>query len=375
MADPLPPGQEIVVSRYERSDRPALIAFRREHYGEGSAQADPAYVDWQFHEAPGIPGEGAPLHVAWKDGRIVGTMGTIRTALHIQGRAAPAAWVVDFAVRRDLRRSGIGEALSVASRRDAGIRLVIDATPATRGIISRTGYQRIGDVPLFVRPLDLRLCSRTFGLPPPLAWLSAAASPAFAALDARALRFARREGLELVEIAAFDGRADVLFAALSQRYPVLCRRDRGWLEWRFQRYPRAGRYRQYWLARGGEMAGYAILRGGMHHGLPAGILVDYLSPPELLPALLGLCIERFRAAGAAVVRCLQLNALAGRAFGKLGFFRRWSGWQLMARPESPATGELFLDPGSWFLTAGDSNVDRERDPIHGGGEGPNPLNL
>jgi hypothetical protein len=163
-----------------------------------------------------------------------------------------------------------------------------------------------------------------------------------------------------VETPSFDERADAIFAALSNRYPVLCQRDRRWLEWRFERYPQPGRYRMYWVVRKGAAAGYAVLRAGTHHGIPSGVLVDHLCDPAVVPAMLALCMEQFRAAGAAVATCLQLDPLAGAAYRRLGFFRRNSGWRFLCRPTAKASA--ILDRGAWFLTAGDANVDRDRIP-------------
>lgn len=353
----------ITVSRYQESDRAALLEFRRDHYGFDAAQANPAYVDWQFRDAPGTAASGAPLHVAWKDGRIVGTMGTMRTTIWVKGQPEPGAWVIDFAVHRDLRRSGIGEALGSVSRAGPTTRLLLEVTPAARGIAARAGYEAIGDVPLLVRPLDIAAWLRSRGIPRPLAWLSQAALPTLSGLDALALGLARSERVELVETPSYDGRADAIFAALSTRYPVLCQRDRRWLEWRFERYPQPGRYRMYWVVRKGAPAGYAVLRAGTHHGQPSGVLVDHLCDPGIVPAMLALCLERFRAAGAAVATCLQLDPLAGGAFRRLGFFRRNSGWRFLSRPASGANRSTILDRGAWFLTAGDANVDRDRNPL------------
>jgi L-amino acid N-acyltransferase YncA len=356
-------GLRFEISRYEQRDREALLEFRRDHYGAEAVQADPAYVDWQFRDAPGIGEEGAPLIVAKSEGRIVGTIGKIRTLLYVRGKPAPAAWAIDFAVQKDLRRGGIGEAISAVSRQYGGTGLSLEGTPPSRGIAKRLAYGMIAEVPLFVRAIDPAAWLRSHNVPAPLAWFTRAALPVLAALDSVALRSARTQALELVETPAFDDRADALFAALSRRYPVLCRRDRGWLEWRFERYPRRGRYRLYWLLRAGEVAGYAVLRPGTHHGLPAGVLVDYLCAPELIRALLGLCIPRLREMGAALATCVHLNALGGGAFRSLGFLRRSSGWQFLVRPEPAALAPAILDARNWFLTGADSNVDRERDPL------------
>jgi hypothetical protein len=350
------------LSRYEPRDREALLVFRREHYGAGAAQADPAYVDWQFRDAPQIAERGPPLVVARREGRIVGSLGTIRTFLHLKGRALRACWVIDFAVAKELRRAGVGEALGVVSREEGGTRMIIEAAGPARGIAARAHYEPVCEVPLFIRPIHPARWLRSRRVPAALAWVSGAVLPLLATLEARALKAARALGVELVETRAFDERADALFASLSLRYPLLCRRDRAWLEWRYERYPQPGRYRLHWLMRRGEAVGYVVLRSGTHHGVPSGVLVDYLCPPELIPALLGLCIERFRAADAAVASCLHLNPFAAGAFRSLGFLRRSSGWRFLARAGSGADAPLILDEKSWFVTAGDSNVDRDRSP-------------
>ena len=351
---------EVQMSRYEPRDREALLAFRREHYGQSAAQADPAYVDWQFRDAPQIAERGSPLVVARREEKIIGAQGTIRTFLHLEGRALRASWVIDFAVAREFRRAGIGEALGALSREEGGIRMIIEAADPARGIAARAHYDPVCEVPLLIRPIDPARWLRSRGVPGALAWVSGATLPLLAALDARALKTARSMGVELVETRAFDERADGLFASLSLRYPLICRRDRAWLEWRFERYPQPGRYRLHWLLRGGEVAGYAVLRPGTHHGAPSGVLVDYLCPPELIPALLGLVIERFRAAGVAVASCMHLNPFAAGAFRSLGFLRRSSGWRFLVRAGSDADASRLQDEKRWFLTAGDSNVDRDR---------------
>ena len=352
------PGVEI--SRYRQADREALLEFRRDHYGADAAQADPAYIDWQFRDAPQIAGLGPPLVVARREGKIVGALGTIRTYLHFEGRSLPASWAIDFAVRKELRRAGIGENLSLVSREEAGTRLIIEASAPTRGIVARAHYDSVCDVPLLVRPLDPAAWLRSHRVPAALASLAGAGRPLLAALQARALGAARSLGVELAETRGFDERADALFQVHALRYPLLCRRDREWLEWRFEKYPQPGRYRLHWLMRKGEAVGYAVLRPGAHHGIPSGVLVDYLCAPELIPALLALCLERFRTEGAAVATCLHLSPFAAGAFRSAGFFRRSSGWRFLARAGPGVEPARILDPRSWFVTAGDTNVDRVR---------------
>jgi hypothetical protein len=98
----------------------------------------------------------------------------------------------------------------------------------------------------------------------------------------------------------------------------------------------------------------------VHRGMPAGFLVDYLCAPALTGHLLALCLEQFRAQGAAAVYCLHLNAAAEGPLRAAGFLRRRSGWPLLVRPRGPAES-MLLEARNWFLTAADSNVDRAAD--------------
>jgi hypothetical protein len=350
------------ISRYQETDRTHFLDFRRDHYGPGSVQAEPAYVDWQFRDAPGVKELGAHLWIARQGNRVVGAQGCIRTSLQSGEERIRAAWVVDFAVRGEMRDSGIGKALGAASRREPLTRLILDATAPAMHLAARADYQRVGVVPLFVRPLAPAELLRAHGAPRWLASVSRVAGRILGALGDRAISAAQDQQIELLETSAFDERADKLFADISVHYPFICRRDRAWLEWRFERYPLQRRYRLFHLMRGGEAAGYAVLRMGTHWGIPAGVIVDYLCLPEVILPLLGRCAEWFREAGAAVISCLHFNPFAAQPFRKAGFFRRKSGWPLLVRPESGRdAAHPLADSRRWFLTAGDSNVDRPCD--------------
>jgi hypothetical protein len=164
-------------------------------------------------------------------------------------------------------------------------------------------------------------------------------------------------------VTQFDERADQIWATAAPFYPVLCRRDRHYLNWRFARFPHAGRYRCLLFSCGQTPVGYAVLRVGEHNGLRAGYVVDFLCPPRWTYALLARCLQIFRRQRVEVVYCLHLNPATKGAFSALGFVRRSSGWPLMihARDLSPQAVALLRDPRNWFLTAGDSDADRPRE--------------
>jgi hypothetical protein len=185
------------------------------------------------------------------------------------------------------------------------------------------------------------------------------------ALDAllrRGLRSAGRRKLELVPSDCFDARADTLWSAVAPSYTVICERSSDYLRWRFDRFPAKDSYRRFWLAQDGVIAGYAVLRIGMHRDVPALFLVDYFCAPDLASSLVSLALEVGRDAGAAIAYCLTLHPEANAIFRPLGFVRRRSGWPFMAyTKEAPArTAALMANAANWFITAGDSNVDHLR---------------
>jgi hypothetical protein len=115
--------------------------------------------------------------------------------------------------------------------------------------------------------------------------------------------------------------------------------------------------------RGDTAIGYAVLRMGEHHGLRAGVLVDFLCLPQHTYALVARCLSLLQDQGAQIASCLHHNPVADRAFRALGFLRRHSMWSLMlhARNLAPAQMALVQDHRNWFITAGDSDADRPRE--------------
>ena len=362
-----PLGEGLRLVRYAPELRAAFLDFRRYHYGQASLLADPAYVEWLFGEgAPGAREKGAPLWLCEdRDQVVVGAQGLIRVALKVGQQTVPAAWSIDFAVREEVRKQGVGSALGAQSRKEVGTRLLLEGTPAAVRIALRVGWKAVCEVPLWVKPLDLGRFARRSEVDLAKRLAIGAAAPLLSILDRRALRAAVAAGVTLVPTAAFDERVDRIWQACAAELPVACPRDLAFLSWRFGQYPAEGRYRIHWLQRGGETLGYAVLRLGDHQGARTGFVVDFLCPRALLPALLARAVELFRAEGATIARCLHLGPHAARAFLPLGFFKRSSGWPFMVRTTDAAAevAALMEDPAQWFLTAADSNVDRPRDGV------------
>jgi hypothetical protein len=230
---------EYTVSAYQELDRELLFEFRAYHYEGESERTDRAYLDWlfldEYQRKPGRPA----LYVCKDQQRIVGTQGVQHVTLKTGRDVVPAAWVADFAVRRELRRgSGIGSAIARTSRSLVKVRMAMDVTPAAASMAFRDGWQFICELPQWVRPLRADQFIRNRLPRMPRIGIATMMQPALDLLMKRGLQAARAGDRSLVAMSAFDERADAIWSAVSPNFSVICQRDREFLQWRFDRLDR-----------------------------------------------------------------------------------------------------------------------------------------
>jgi hypothetical protein len=354
------------IARYRAEDREELLAFRRAMHGESSPSGNGTLLRWLYEESPRARATGASdLWLYRHSSEIVAQQGAMATVLKVGTQYFDAAWAIHLLVKPAHQLRGIGAMLSERCFEEHQLSLGVEVSDEARRSFLRAGWIDLGHVPLFVRLLDARRVfserwrHRRWTEP-----LGLAVNVSLAGIDAFvALRLAKR-GATLVPSERFDGEVERLWNKVAHYYPVICRRDREELNWRYADYPERQRYRLYYCKVGREVVGYAVLRFDRSQPRrPVGHIVDFLCAPQwswyLLACSVGICKQ----AGMAVVHCLHTNAAAGAALCQLGFVRRDSGWPLMfrARDLAPASMALLCQRDAWYLTAGDSDLDRPRE--------------
>jgi GNAT superfamily N-acetyltransferase len=347
------------VRGYAPTDRADVLAFRRAMYGPESFKAGPRYLEWaldQPHAAPGAPA----VWLYRTEGEVRGQVGGYRTRFQVGGARRTALWVLDLVVDPNVRQRGIGKALAKAAS-DSDLTLSIDVSADAGVMFRRLGWSDLGDVPLHVRPLTSAFfearSSRVLRL---------AARPVAAAM--RGIEGAwrpvlRAAGLDLVRVRCFDERSDEAWARAAPGLLVASQRDRAFLEWRFGRFPMADRYGLYYLMQGAKALGHAVLRTETRGRVTAGHVVDFACEHWAVAPLLALASATLRARGADVAYCLCASPFPATAFAAAGFGRHASGWPLFADLRNLTWGERLLAARArgWFVTAGDSNIDRPRE--------------
>lgn len=346
------------ISAYTPDARESLLELRREVYGASALMATPEYVRWLYESSEGR----AQLWVYRRSGRVRGQQGAIPVELVIHGQPVRAIWTIELAVSPPLQGWGIGHALDLVAAKAAPVRLGAEVTEAARRNYLQSGWIDLGDLPLWVRPLDASALLDGRIRSPFGSVVAPALDACLRALELLDRATARARRVSLEEVERFDDRADAVWEASVASYSVICKRDSKHLNWRFVERVGSERSTLVHLMADRRPVGWAVLRRGMRHGRRCGEIVDFLCPRRWTHALLGACVAFFREQrDVAAVYCLHAGPSA--ALRAQGFVRRTSGWPLMVHAGSltPEQTALLRDPRAWFVTAGDANLDRPRE--------------
>lgn len=370
------------IAPYEPSDRPALRAFQREHFGTNARQSDDDHFAWLFERNPHFsPGETA-LWLCKRDGVIVGQQARLPVVLKAGDGEYRAWWGVDLLIDPEWRLKGVGPALFSAYERSAEILLGLGLSEAAYRMCLRSGWSDLGMLPLMARPLDAGACAEALGS---RKWLARLAPKMLVKGSAHAAGAAVRRfrGGSLDLIPSFDERVDAVWALASHDYPVLVKRDFRSLRWRFDEVPGAERYERYYIRCRGQLRGYAVIRWDQWRGHKVAHLLDYLCPRASRTSLLALVIDAVAERNAVALFIEQLSAGENVGILPFGCFQAGAANRFMVKAggSSSALSSVLCDVSSWFVSRADSDSELpSADPASAeakdaSGEAPNSQNL
>lgn len=320
---------------------------------------DPAYVRWRFFDARRMAEEGASSYMALRarDGALLGGVGIDRVEVYADGTRHPAVRLFDIMVDRDYDGRGLGVLINLLVLERHPIGLVVGDNPASKKLLER----------LFVALPELTCQkqlarSRAFlARHLPRARIARAVSPLVDLGLKAALRLSRPrpQRVRLHPVEQFDAQIDALSARVGQSGRTFVHRTGAYLNWRFAINPRAS-YRLYEARAEGRLCGYVVTRTRLSERdrSPEGVIVDWLLDDEGLAAhLLAAAAAELRHAGAEVTVAWSCRAEAG-ALRRLGFLpRREEDLPYYVYAEQSPLKSSLLDPGNWFVTAGDLDLD------------------
>ena len=174
-----------------------------------------------------------------------------------------------------------------------------------------------------------------------------------------------RARLELTNVSRFTVDHDRLWDTMARTVTCSVRRDASYLNWKYVQQPGQDFIRLE-LRDVDRVRGVVVLAvrdADDVYKYRRAFLVDLVAPlddPGVLDQLIRAALDAAERAGADALNCLHIGARLTAALTKLGFRMRTPERHLLVRPADldEESRRAVLAGSSWFVTHGDSDIDR-----------------
>ena len=334
-------------------DRDCILDLWRRNLPE----ANLCRYDWLYET-----GQATGLLLHTPSGQVVGSTGVMRRTFSAFGRILSAGQPIDLNVDRDHRTLGpaMGLSRAVTGAVDRGELSMIYGFPnrQSEAVLRRLGYQVLGDLGRWVRPISCRAVLRHRAWPERLSRLIARGVDPILWLRSPETYRRLPAGFRVESAEDFDLRFDRLWMRAAERLPIVGERTSAYLRWRFLRCP-GPRHRVLCLsAADGELLAYLVYDCREC----TAYLGDFLfSDAALFEILLAEFLRRMRRQRVEAVVAVYLgNRQVCRTLTRLGFWQRPSDWKTMVYTGPKGQdrfGGLIQDIENWHLTRADIDTD------------------
>lgn len=304
----------------------------------------------------------APLVWLYRDaGIVVGHMGSIPVRLKLGDEERDTGWLVDTMVLPAYRNRAVGSRLMVEAHEQQPFSLSLGQTAEMREIQFRLGWQQVAPLQtaqLLVRPANVLKGK----LPRPAAIAAGLGIRASATL--RDLLSERRQCAARI-IGRFDERHDRLWAATSRHMTCAVVRDASYLNWKYVDQP-GQQFLRLELLDGDDLKGIAVWmfrNADEVYRYRRAFLVDLVAPladASTLRQVIRAACTAAAAGEADALICHHVGARLTDALRDCAFHLRKPERFLLVDP-GPLSGqarERVLSAANWFVTQGDSDIDR-----------------
>ncbi|MDP3938750.1 MAG: GNAT family N-acetyltransferase, partial [Deltaproteobacteria bacterium] len=343
----------------------ALFDFARRVSKEITLVHSPEHWAWQYEQNPGATPGRSPVYLFHHEGAIAGHLGTIPVTLEAQGKLLRASWSAGLVTSPEARSRGAGVRLVERWTHDCDVSLVLGTTPDAEKLFTSLGWLRPagGHLRSYMKLLDADAVVRKRVKNPAARKVLASVANVALSMILRTPSVAGGD-LRVSHFDRFDARFDDFWERVRGGFPVIVRRDRRYLQWKFASQPgveyiRLVAERSPDGAAGSaneksprEVAGYAVLRI-MKRKPYVAYIVDWLAgadDDEAWRFLLAASVDVLQSRGVQQIWCVVLNPTAEEHLRKFGFVVRDSPMTFFVRPNRPDLDPAFFTDGAnWFV--------------------------
>jgi acyl carrier protein len=347
------------MSGYRKDDDAEIFAFQQLAWPHRSSELIEPRWRWLFADSAARLGAEPQVWLYRDEGALVGHMAAIPVRLKIGGGVHDTAWLADTMVLEPYRKKAVGSRLMVQAHDDLPFALSLGQTAEMREIQYRLGWKNVA--PLQTAQLVIRPENVLQGkVPKP-----AAVAAGWGLRAASAVRdLMRAERVPVREIDRFCERHDALWQQMAASVGCAVVRDASYMNWKYVDQP-GQEFVRLDVLDGGTLIGAAVLafrEPDQVYAYRRALLLDIVAPLTHRRALSQVLQAAARAAaarGADALWCLHTGADLSKALRHEGFvFRKPERFLLVDPGISGSAREQVLSPDAWFLTQGDSDVDR-----------------
>jgi GNAT superfamily N-acetyltransferase len=349
---------------YREGDEEGILDLWKAVYPERSYVREEWLKWWRWMYRDNPRGMGVVV-LADAQGKIVSHAAEIPVMMKIGSEEVLTSIALDAMTHPDYQRQGALAAL-VKMRREESEKRGIRATYGFRNkyaypypnLATRLVMFDGATIEKVLLPVDWKAALRTQTGSRLVLALGPAAGRLAEAVVFRPRKARCPEGLSIEQIERFDGRADRLWARVSQRNRVIVVRNQQYLNWRYADPPHR-RYTRLVASRAGDITGYAVFSCAEVEGTRIGCIVDVLAESgEVAECLVAAAAGRCREEKAALVWSARIAGTPlADAFRRQGFITAPRSKSIVVKgwTTSPELAAELREPGNWFLQMGDAD--------------------
>ena len=350
-----------VMTGYDVAAEPEIIAFQAEAFPDRHADLIEARWRWMFLESARRLGVDPRVWLFRDEGRIVGQMGSIPVRLKVADDEMNTGWLVDTMVLEAYRSQAVGSRIMVEAHEDMPFSLSLGQSPEMREIQFRLGWTQVA--PLRIAQMLVRPGNVLKGkLPAPAVW--AAAVGLRASNTVRDL-LGETSTFDTREVSRFDDTHDALWRTAARDLTCAVVRDASYLNWKYVDQP-GQRFLRLEITSDQGLQGVAVWmfrEPGSGYLYRRAFLVDIVAPladARALRHIVKAACEAVAEEDVDALLCHHSDDRLTQALRSCGFSLRQPERFLLIDPGHFEGEKLdrLLAPGNWFVTHGDSDIDR-----------------